>query len=438
MLTKIFAKIERFIPKKWRWVLSHEGFKRYFANTGWMFFGQMFNLGLSFCIGIWMARYLGPENYGILNYVLAFVGLFAFIADLGVNSILNRELVKFPEKRDELLGTALRLKIGGGIVAFLVTVCVIFFTDASPLIRGLVVLYSLTFILQSVNVISTFFQARVEAKNNVRSQIISSSISSVLKIVMILSGFGVIWLMLIYVLDFIWLGIALAVAYRRSGLKIMSWSFNWLIAKEILSSSWLLMLSSASTFIYMRIDQVMIGNFLGEKEVGLYSAAVKLSEIWYFIPGVICGSLFPAIVNAKKSNLIIYYNRLRKLYWFLFIISFLISVAITFLAPFIIQSFFGLEYLNAIPILRVYVWSTIGSFMGWAIGQYFLIENRVKILFYYTVFSMFINIILNIVLIPKIGSVGAALATSISYSIGPIVVYIFNKVYKNNVISSQL
>jgi len=415
MLTKIFAKIERFIPKKWRWVLAHNGFKRYFLNTGWMFFGQMFNLGLSFFIGIWMARYLGPGNFGILSYAIAFSSLFSFIADLGINSILNRELVKFPEKRDELLGTALRLKIGGGIVAFLVTGSAVLLTDASLLIRGLVLLYSLTFIFQAIGVISIFFQARVEAKKNVRSQIISSSISSVLKIIMILSGSGVIWLTLIYALDSIWLGIFLTLAYRRSGLRIKTWSFNWSMAKEMLSSSWLLMLTSVSISIYMRIDQVMIKQLMNETTVGLYSAATKISEVWYIIPATICPSLFSAIINSKKVDQDLYFARLKKLFLLMLFFAVLVGLSVTLLSRPIIQILFGSAYLGAVSVLRIYVWSVVGTFLGVAVGQYLIAENYTKIYFFITILGAIVNVVLNLLLIPKIGINGAALATVVSY-----------------------
>lgn len=415
MLTKIFAKIERFIPKKWRWVLAHNGFKRYFLNTGWMFFGQMFNLGLSFFIGIWMARYLGPGNFGILSYAIAFSSLFSFIADLGINSILNRELVKFPEKRDELLGTALRLKIGGGIVAFLVTGSAVLLTDASLLIRGLVLLYSLTFIFQAIGVISIFFQARVEAKKNVRSQIISSSISSVLKIIMILSGSGVIWLTLIYALDSIWLGIFLTLAYRRSGLRIKTWSFNWSMAKEMLSSSWLLMLTSVSISIYMRIDQVMIKQLMNETAVGLYSAATKISEVWYIIPATICPSLFSAIINSKKVDQDLYFGRLKKLFLLMLFFAVLVGLSVTLLSRPIIQILFGSAYLGAVSVLRIYVWSVVGTFLGVAVGQYLIAENYTKIYFFITILGAIVNVVLNLLLIPKIGINGAALATVVSY-----------------------
>jgi O-antigen/teichoic acid export membrane protein len=415
MLAKIFAKIEKFIPKKWRWILNHEGFKRYFVNTGWMFFGQIFNLAISFFVGAWLVRYLGPEKFGVLSYALAFAGLFAFISDLGINSILNRELIKFPEKRDELLGTALGLKITGGLIAFLVTICAIFLLDISPLSRSLIALYSLTFIFQAADVISTFFQAKVEAKKNVRSQIISSSISSILKVVVMLAGLGVTWLMIIYVLDFVWLGIALLTAYYYSDLKIWKWIFSWSIAKKILSDSWLLMLTSAFGIIYMRIDQVMIGNFLGEKEVGLYASATKILEVWYFIPMIICPSLSPAIINAKKNDQNLYLNRLKKLFFLMFFLAVAVCFVVTLLAKPIIYFLFGNAYLEVASVLRIYIWSLLGTFLGVTMGQYLIAENYTKIYFLITIFGAIANVTLNMILIPRIGILGAAIATVFSY-----------------------
>lgn len=417
ILESIFIKIEKFVPQKWKWILSHEGFRRYFANTGWMFFGQMFGLLVSFFVGIWMARYLGPENFGILNYSMAFVGLFAFIANFGVDHILSRELIKFPEKRDELLGTAFKLKFGGGILAFFITVVAIFFVDNSFLIRCLVILYALTFIFQSINVVSIFFQAKVAAKKNVQAQIISSSISSVFKIIIILLGFGVFWLMLVYVLDFVWLGIILISTYRRFGLKIKNWSFNKPIAKQMFSSSWLLMLTSVFTSIYMRIDQIIIKNMINETALGLYSAAIKLSEIWYFIPVIICSSLFPAIVNSKKINHEIYFSRLKKLFLFMLFLSLTIAITITFLAKPIISLLFGIAYIGSVSVLSIYVWSIVGTFLNVAIGSYLVAENYIKIYFFINLIGAVSNIILNLLLIPRMGIDGAALATVFSYSL---------------------
>jgi len=93
MLDKFFKFFARFVPVKFRWILNHDGFKRYFANTGWMFFGRFFMLGISFFVGIYIARYLGPSNYGLVSYVISFVGLFGFLASFGIDTIAGREII---------------------------------------------------------------------------------------------------------------------------------------------------------------------------------------------------------------------------------------------------------------------------------------------------------------------------------------------------------
>lgn len=420
MLERIFVKITRFMPEKWRQFLSHEGFKRYFANTGWMLSGQLFSLAASFFIGAWIARYLGPENYGILNYALAFAGLFGFVATLGVDSILSRELVKFPEKRDELLGTAFRLKLSGGFIAFCLAVIGAVVFSASPLLRLLIILFAASYILQSLNVVNLYFQAEVKSKKNVQALITATLVSSALKVIVILLNYGVIWIMIIYVLDSLWQGLGLVRAYHSYGLKIKSWKFNKDLARQILRDSWLLMLASAAGALYLKIDQIMIGVMLGNREVGFYAAAVKLVEVWYFIPGIICASLFPAIVNARKSGLEIYRVRLKNLYILLLVIATVIAVLMTFLARPITLFLFGNSYLAAISVLRIYIWSNLGLFLGTAVYQYLIAEDRIRLIFVVTGAALLTNVVLNWVLIPKLGLVGAAWATLISYAVVPL------------------
>ena len=160
-MSGIYRKLKKLIGDKSNQLLSHYGFKRYLRNTGWMFFGQMFSLLASFFVGAWLARYLGPENYGILNYAFAFAGLFAFIASLGLDSILIRELVAHPEKRDELLGTTFRLKIIGGVISFFLVLIGISLFQISPFIKLLAILFSISFILQAINVISSYLGVEI-------------------------------------------------------------------------------------------------------------------------------------------------------------------------------------------------------------------------------------------------------------------------------------
>jgi len=420
MLERIFAKIAKFMLEKWLPLLSHEGFKRYFFNTGWMLGGQIFSLAASFFVGAWIARYLGPEDYGLLNYALAFAGLFGFIATLGVDIILSRELVKFPEKRDELLGTVFRLKLSGGFIAFFLAAIGAIIFSTSPLLRLLIILFAASYILQSLNVVNLYFQAEVKSKKNVQALILATLISSALKVAVILLHYGVIWIMVIYALDFLWQGLGFVRAYHSDGLKIKRWTFNKDLARKILRDSWLLMLASAAGALYLKIDQVMIGAMLGNREVGLYAAAVKLVEVWYFIPGIICASLFPAIINARKNGLEIYRARLKNLYILLLIIAIAIAVVVTFLSRPITLFLFGDSYLAAVSVLRIYIWSNLGLFLGTAVYQYLIAEDRIKLIFAVTGAALLANIILNWLFIPKFGLLGAAWATLISYAVVPL------------------
>lgn len=427
MVNYLFIKLNRLVPKRWKWVLEHDGFKRYFANTGWMFLGQMFSLVVSFFIGAWLARYLGPENYGIISYAVAFVGLFTFIAYLGIHNILLRDLVKTPDKKGELLGTGFGLLLAGSIIAFILIFISAFLFESSSFVRGLIILYASTFLWSAFGVISVYFQSTVEAKKNVRAAVISGLVASILKVLLILTGKGIIWLMVIFIIESLLLTVLYISNYLKSGYTFSTWKFDSRLAKQILSGAWLLALAAAAGYIFLRVDQVMIRHFLDATAVGLYAAAIKLVEIWYFIPGIICGSLLPAIINAKKISQEKFLSRLRKLYFLLGGIAVFIAILLSVFAPFIVGFLFGSAYLESVGILRIYVWSGVGFFLNAGFYQYFLAENRLKFIFYFYLILMVVNIVLNFVLIPRVGLAGAAWATLISYSIGPIAILIINK-----------
>ncbi len=392
-----------------------------------MFMGQFLSLIVAFFIGAWIARYLGPSQYGIFQYAIAFVSLFSVVANLGIDVILNRELVKQPERRDELLGTGFRLKLVGGLITILLILGAVFLIDFDALTRLLIIIYSFSFIFQAINVIGIYFQAKVEAKNNVKAHIFTIIISSILKVLFITLAFPLYYLIIIYTLDSLWQGIGLYYTYKRKKLKFTNWRFKPKLALSLFKDSWPLILANAAAFIYLRIDQVMIEYFLDPRAVGLYAAAVKFAEVWYFVPGIICASLFPAIVNAKSTNQAVYKQRLRHLYLLMLIVAVVIAIPTTFLAPIFLPAIFGLEYLASVPILQIYIWSGLGLFLGWAINQYLISENKAKLLFKLNALAMLANIALNLILIPIIGLNGAAWTTLISYMILPLVVFLRKK-----------
>lgn len=427
MTNRLFNLIKKITPLKWHGTLDNEGVKRYFANTGWMFFGKIFTLGISFFVGVYIARYLGPANYGLLSYVVSFVTIFSFLASFGVDGIVNREIIKDHSKKDEIIGTAFYIKIVGSILAIIAVFFVSIFTTKDIFTLLLIWLFALNFVPQAFNVIEIYFQSQVISKKVVTAQVIASIISTILKILVIVLGKGIFWLLFIYIVETSIYALILLFSFRKFGNHIRKWRFNMDIAKSLLKDSWPLMVSIAAIGIYMKIDQVMIKNMLGNEQSGIYAVAVRISEIWYFIPMLICASLSPAIMNAFKSSKELFEKRMKKLYFLMFWLSFSIASITTVLAYPIVKILFGTPYLGAVATLQIYVWAGISVFLGYALSQYLVSKNLTKITFYNTSLGVLINVILNIILIPKIGISGAAIATLLSYSISTFGIFFFKE-----------
>jgi O-antigen/teichoic acid export membrane protein len=223
--------------------------------------------------------------------------------------------------------------------------------------------------------------------------------------------------------------------YYHQGLLLTSWQFQKEVAVQLLKDSWPLILSGLVISIYMRIDQVMIKEMLDSDAVGQYSAAVRLSEVWYFIPMAIASSLFPAIINAKKQSEALYYERLQKLYDMMAWMAIAIALPMTFLSDWIIHLLYGEAYADAGKVLMIHIWAGVFVFLGVASSKWFVTENLQKYSFYRTLAGAVINIALNYILIPIYSIYGAAFATLISQAIAS---YLYNATNKKILITFKL
>jgi O-antigen/teichoic acid export membrane protein len=419
------------LKNKFIYVWGHAGFQKYFRNTGWMFLGRIFTLAISFFVSVYIARYLGPSNYGLFNYTISFVGLFGFISSLGLDNILNRELVKKPENKAILLGTSFYLKIIGSIVSIILIFIISLFITNDTFTRILIWLFSLKFIPESFNVLETYFNSQVLSKKVVYSQITGSIISAVLKLFIIYLNKGIFWLTLVYVVETVVVSVLLIKHYIKNNSSTQKWKFNTETSNILLKDSWPLIFSGISAGIYMKIDQVMIKHILGNSDVGVYSVAVKLSEVWYFIPGLITISVFPALIRSYKKSMFEFEKRMSRLYFFLFWLSIIISIFTSSLSSFIVEYLFGNQFAGSAPVLQIYIWSCVAIFIHLAIGKYILVKNQTKIYLLSTIFGAIINIILNLILIHKYGIVGSAYATLISYTLAILVLILFKETRKS-------
>ncbi|PCI28046.1 MAG: O-unit flippase [SAR324 cluster bacterium] len=401
---------------------------KYFKNTSWLFGEKILRMVVGLFVGIWVARYLGPEQFGLFSYAQSFVGLFTVIATLGLDSIVIRELVKDESRRDELIGTAFYLKLMGAIGVLMILAIAVNFTSNDKYINVIIFIVASATIFQSFNVVDFYFQSKVMSKFVVYANIISLFLSSMVKIALILNEAPLIAFAWIILFDSFVLACGFIYFFmRNSKFKIQNLTFRREIAVSLLKDSWPLILSSMVIAVYMRIDQVMIKEMMNVEAVGQYSAAVRLSEAWYFIPMVIASSLFPAILNAKKVSEKLYYERLQKLYDLMVWMAIVIAIPMTFLSDWIVEILYGGQYNQAGGVLMIHIWAGIFVFLGVASGKWFVAENLQILSFWRTFNGMVINVILNFLLIPRYGIQGAAIATISANFVAAFLFDLFNK-----------
>lgn len=408
---------------------KHEEFIRYFKNTSWMMAEQFLRILSGLFVGIWVARYLGPEQFGLFSYVLAFTAIFSGIAKLGLDGIMVRELVNHPEKRDYYLGTAFWLKVMGALIVMGLMATIVPFTSNDTTTNTFIFIIASGLIFQSFEVIEFYFQSQVLAKIVSICKVIQLALSSIIKIYLVLIKADLIWFVAVTAFDALSLAVSYVVAYQINNISRFYKNFDLIIVKKLLHDSWPLIISAITVMVYMRIDQIMIRELLNIKAVGYYSVAVRLTEVWLFITVSITTSVFPSIVNAKKVSEGLYLNRVINLYRLLFIISIVISLFLSGFSRHIVGITFGDSYNLSSKILAVYAWSNIFVFLNNASWKWYLVENLQRIAMIRLAIGATSNILLNLIFINDHGAIGAAYATLISYLVA---VYFGNLIDKRS------
>lgn len=390
------------------------GFVKYLKNTSWLMGEKVFRLLIALTVGVMVTRYLGPKDFGVLSYAQSFVGLFGAFSTLGLSDILVRELVKSKEKHFELIGTSFWLQTIGSCFIMSCLIFYVLFNNNESITNKIILIIGVTTFLQSFNVIRTFFNSQVKSKFGTIPAFFGIIISSILKIYFIWQKASLIFFVYILVFDILFLALGQIYFYTKSKHSMRKWRFKSSTAKSLLKDAWPLILSSIVISIYMKIDQIMIKELIDNAAVGQYAAAVRLSEAWYFIPMTICTSLFPAILNAKATSIKLYRQRLGKLYDLMVVLGFSIVIPVMFLADWGILFLYGKAFDQAAIVLKIHIWAGVFVFLGVANQKWFISENLQAYNVICLGFGMVINVVLNLILIPKYGIVGAAYATLVS------------------------
>jgi polysaccharide transporter, PST family len=386
------------------------------ANTGWLMADRILRMGVGLVVGVWVARYLGVAQFGLFNYAGAFVALFSTLATLGLPPLVVRTLTDHPEQQEEILGTTFWLQLLGGVATLGLSVGTMFvLRHGDPIMLSLVAIFASSTIFQAFEAIDPWFQSRVQSKYPVMAKNTAFLLIAIVKVGLINLKAPLLAFAGATLAEVIVGVVGLILFYQYQGHSIWTWRWRLTLARKLLRESWPLILSGFSIIIYMRVDQIMLGQMVGDQMVGIYSAATRISEVWYFVPGAIASSVAPGIYAAKKAgDEALYYRRIGQSLQLLSLIAILIAVPMTFLSGTLIAWLFGNEYAAAGPILAVHIWAALFVFTGIGTSTWFIAEGLTHLSFQRTLIGAVINICLNFGLIPAYGGLGAAIATVIS------------------------
>ena len=384
-------------------------------NVSWILIQNIFSMICSVFVTAIVARHYGAAGYGYINFAQSFVALFSFIAIMGTNHIIMKNLSEDKIEDGIVLGSNLFIRIMLAIISLLVSQGISLLIYDKD-INILILLFNLNTILCSFDVFSYYAQSKMQNKYISISKIISITVFSILKLLVIFLDLNINFFVLTYLIETIIYSILLYISYRKiSSNRNVKWKIDYSYIKELLKKGKYYALASLMVTIYLRIDQVMLGTMISDKsQVGIYSAAVRISEIWTFVPISIITSYKPIIINEKEKSKAKYDKELSKLYNIVSFVCFLFVVIICVFGKLGIYILYGNEYSNAyIPLIIL----TIGIWFG-VLGNihyiWMICENKEKYSTFYSFSGCITNIIFNFLLIPKYGIIGAAIATLIS------------------------
>lgn len=398
----------------------------------WLISVKIIQSLLSFFVSIFTARYLGPSNYGTISYAASLVTFVTPIMTLGFSSTLVQELISNPDKEGEILGTALRLNIITSICCIIGLQC--FVRISSPREEDLYIvcfLYSLMLLAQAFEMVHYWFQAKLQSKYVAVTGLVAYSIVSAYKIFLLITEKSVHWFAASNTLDYIILSIALLTIYYKKGNQ--KYSFSKERAKKMIAVSKYYIVSNMMITIFAQTDRIMLKNMINDAETGYYSASVAIAGITSFVFSAIIDSMRPIIFSEKDKSNEQYELNIKRLYSIIIYLSLAQSVVITVLAEIIVYIIYGVEYMSAAGVLRIIVWYTTFSYVGSVRNIWILAEKKQYLLWKINLSGAVCNVLINLILIPIWGAVGAAVASLVTQIFTNVIIgFIMRPIRYNN------
>jgi polysaccharide transporter, PST family len=383
-------------------------------NTGWIFAERALRHTIGFAVGIWIARYVGPEQYGLLNYAAAFVVVFSFMGVLGLDTVAVREMVRDPTSRDGVLGTLVVLRIIGGLVMVaVIAIAMLLVKPDDSRVYPLIVLTSVATLLLAVESIDCWFQANLTSYYSAIARVVSLLTAAAVRIGMIVLHAPLVAFAWATLAETALLMVAMLMVYRRSGERVFQWRPAFAQAKTLFERGWPLMLSAVVVAVSQRLDQVLVGELAGFAEVGAYAIAVRMVEATYIIPAAIAASTFPAMIKLKEQGNAQYELQMQRLCNVMLWAAFAIAVPLSALSGIIVRFVFGSAYEGAVVPLALLSWMPVFVFFNVVRQRWLLAEQAVPVALAVEVAACVLSVCANLLLVPHYGAAGAAMAALI-------------------------
>lgn len=411
--------------------LKYFSSNRIVKNAGWLIGEKIFQMLISLGISILTTRYLGPSNYGLVNYAGAYTAFFTSVCTLGINSILVKEFVDSPDDSGRIIGTTLGLRLTAGLLSVITIIIIVVFVDSGePTTIAVVAFSSVGLIFQAFETLNFWFQAQLKSKVTALASLVAYILTTLYKSVLLFLNKSVLWFAFSISVDYICVAVFLFIAYRKHNGKPLEFSCKR--GKSLLSKSYHFIFSGLMVAIYGYTDKFMLKQMMSSKEVGIYSIATAVCTMWCFVLNAIINSIYPSIMEANNTDKVLFYKRNKQLYAIVFYLSIFVSFMFQIIAPSVVRILYGEAYMEAVNPLRIVTWYTAFSYLGVARNAWIVCENKQKYLLPIYFGAAISNIILNLILIPLYGASGAAIASLIAQILTSIVLPFFIKPLREN------
>ncbi len=386
--------------------------KHYSKNFLWLMLENLVKVLIGFTVSVYVIRYLGPKDFGLISYTLSIVGILSPFASLGIDAILFRNLINDKDNEAKLIHTAKVMKFFASLVLVTISGVFIYLYSSNIDFIYIFLLLSLGLVIDVFALYKEYFLSIEKPKYITISSIVSLLVASTVNIAFVVLKFSVVWFAFVYLMQKLIYIFGLKYYYKKQQLVNNKTIFDIGLAKNMIHDSWPLIFTSFAGLLYMSTDQILIKYFLDFEQVGLYATAVKLIMVFYVIPSIISNILYPKIINQYKTlNHKEFIEKIQVLYFFNLIISILILIFFILFGERIILFLFGDNFIESIEVLYVYSFGLIFVFFSSLNNKLLVLENMQKLMLGRTIFGLIVNFCSNIILIPKYGIIGGAIST---------------------------